>query len=178
MKKVTTTLLMLTGLSGCGISIDPDKYLSNEPRFKPFEFFHGNVNAWGIVQNRSGNIVQQFTVTIEGNINSSGALVLDEEFTYQIGQGIKRRVWELTRLNDNRLEGKANDILNPATGQIYGHAMRWQYSMDLPVEETSYRVNFDDWMWAFDTQTLINRSYIKKFGITMAEVTIFMQKAN
>jgi hypothetical protein len=31
-------------------------------------------------------------------------------------------------------------------------------------------------MWAFDDQTLVNRSYIKKFGITFAEVTIFMQR--
>jgi hypothetical protein len=48
--------------------------------------------------------------------------------------------------------------------------------MDLEVDGTSYRVNFDDWFWAFDENTMMNRSYIKKFGIVMAEVTIFMQK--
>ena len=36
--------------------------------------------------------------------------------------------------------------------------------------------NFDDWFWAFDDSTMMNRSYIRKFGIVMAEVTIFMQK--
>jgi hypothetical protein len=48
--------------------------------------------------------------------------------------------------------------------------------MDLPVDDTTYRVQFDDWIWAFDDKTIVNCSYIKKFGITMAEVTIFMQK--
>jgi hypothetical protein len=48
--------------------------------------------------------------------------------------------------------------------------------MDLPVGESSYRVKFEDWMWAFDENTLMNRSYIRKFGITFAEVTLFMQR--
>ena len=49
--------------------------------------------------------------------------------------------------------------------------------MDLPVGDNEYRVQFDDWMWAMDENTLMNRSDIKKFGLVMAEVTIFMQKA-
>ncbi|MEC8747574.1 MAG: DUF3833 family protein, partial [Pseudomonadota bacterium] len=40
----------------------------------------------------------------------------------------------------------------------------------------TYSVTFDDWFWAFDDSTMMNRSYIRKFGIVMAEVTIFMQK--
>ena len=48
--------------------------------------------------------------------------------------------------------------------------------MDLPVDDTTYSVTFDDWFWAFDDSTMMNRSYIRKFSIVMAEVTIFMQK--
>jgi len=48
--------------------------------------------------------------------------------------------------------------------------------MDLPVGDKVYRVAFDDWMWAFNENTLMNRSYIRKFGLVMAEVTIFMQR--
>ena len=50
--------------------------------------------------------------------------------------------------------------------------------MDLPVGDNSYMVRFDDWIWAFDDSTVINRSYIRKFGLTFAEVTIFMQRQN
>jgi hypothetical protein len=48
--------------------------------------------------------------------------------------------------------------------------------MDLKVGDKNYHVTFDDWMFLMDEKNLINRSYLKKFGITMAELTIFMQK--
>ena len=48
--------------------------------------------------------------------------------------------------------------------------------MDVPVGDTSYRLNFDDWMWAMNDGVIINRSYMKKFGFRVAELTIFMQK--
>ncbi len=54
--------------------------------------------------------------------------------------------------------------------------MRWNYVMDLPVDDTTYRIRFDDWMWVMNDGVLINRSYLKKFGITVSELTIFMQK--
>jgi hypothetical protein len=72
--------------------------------------------------------------------------------------------------------GRAGDIAGPAEGVAYGNAFNFNYEMDLPVDDTEYRVVFDDWFWAFDDTTMMNRSYIKKFGIVMAEVTIFMQK--
>ncbi|MEQ8493191.1 MAG: DUF3833 family protein, partial [Gammaproteobacteria bacterium] len=40
----------------------------------------------------------------------------------------------------------------------------------------SWRVAFDDWMWLVDERQLFNRSYIRKFGLTVAEVSIFMQR--
>ena len=58
----------------------------------------------------------------------------------------------------------------------YGNAMFWGYQMDLPVGDDSYRVTFKDGIWAFDDETIVNRSYIKKFGLAFAEVTIFMRK--
>jgi len=48
--------------------------------------------------------------------------------------------------------------------------------MDLKVKDSYYHVTFDDWMFLMDEKNLINRSYLKKFGIKMAELTIFMQK--
>ena len=48
--------------------------------------------------------------------------------------------------------------------------------MDLPVGDTQSAVIFDDWFYAMDDQRIFNRSEIKKFGLTFAEVTIFMQR--
>jgi hypothetical protein len=54
--------------------------------------------------------------------------------------------------------------------------MNWKYSMDITVDNSTYKVKFDDWMWQMNDGIVINRSYIKKFGITVAELTLFMQK--
>jgi len=54
--------------------------------------------------------------------------------------------------------------------------MRWAYRMDLPVGDKTYRITFDDFMFLMNDGVLINRSYLKKFGFTVAELTLFMQK--
>jgi hypothetical protein len=33
-------------------------------------------------------------------------------------------------------------------------------------------------MWAMNDGVVVNRSYLKKFGFTVAELTLFMQKQN
>ncbi|WP_052262378.1 DUF3833 domain-containing protein [Pseudoalteromonas luteoviolacea] len=166
---------VLVLLSACQSSVQSDEYQNMNPKIDVFRFFDGQVNAWGIVQNRSGELVQRFKVSIDGSVNVQGELVLDETFTYGVGDGVKHRVWTIEKRGDG-FTGRAPDIATPAVGTVYGNALRWQYEMDLPVDDSTYRVVFDDWMWAFDKCTLMNRSYIKKFGLVMAEVTIFMQR--
>jgi len=46
----------------------------------------------------------------------------------------------------------------------------------LPVDGKVYHVNFDDWMWLMDGQTMINRSTMSKFGIHLGDVTLFFRK--
>ena len=168
-------LITLLTSSGCSSPIDGSQYHNISPKFELEQFFTGKVKAWGIVQNRDGQVVQRFTVDIIGQLENQ-TLTLDETFNYEIGEGPTTRIWRIQKQSDNNYTGNASDITSDATGTIYGNALRWQYQMNLPVDGSNYQVNFDDWMWLFNDGTLINRSYIKKFGITFAEVTIFMQK--
>ncbi len=163
-------------LLGCSSAGQQSSYQKLEPKFNLYQFFDGRVKAWGIVQNYSGEMVQRFTVQIDGTISDEKTLVLDEHFRYEVGEGVKRRVWAIEKTGPDQFKGRAFDISGQASGTVFGNALRWKYEMDLPVDGTSYRVVFDDWMWAFDDNTVVNRSYIKKFGIVVAEVTLFMQK--
>jgi hypothetical protein len=173
--KVFFVALFALILSGCSVSIDGKNYQTQQPAFELEAFFDGNVTAWGIVQNRSGEIVQRFVVNIDGSIEN-GNLILDETFEYGLGDGPTKRIWTLVKNADGTYTGSAGDIAGKATGTSYGNAFNFVYEMDLDVDGSTYRVNFDDWFWAFDDKTMMNRSYIKKFGLVMAEVTIFMQK--
>ncbi|MBF7071977.1 DUF3833 domain-containing protein [Glaciecola sp. MH2013] len=173
--KIVAIAFVAAFLSACSVSIDPDKYQQMEPKFNIESFFDGKVKAWGIVQNRDGDIVQRFIVNIDA-YTQDDKLILDETFEYGLGEGPLKRVWTLTKNADGSYTGNADDIAGPATGTPHGNAFNFVYEMDLAVGDSTYRVNFDDWFWAFDENTMMNRSYIKKFGLVMAEVTIFMQK--
>lgn len=173
--KLLTVFTAITLLSACTMSIDGKVYETQSPKFELEAFFNGKVTAWGIVQNRSGEVVQRFEVNIDGSIEN-GVLTLDETFTYGVGDGPQKRIWTLTKNANGTYTGNAGDIAGPATGTSHGNAFNFVYEMDLDVDGSTYRVNFDDWFWAMDDNNMMNRSYIKKFGIVMAEVTIFMQK--
>lgn len=169
---VLATLLLITGCSS-GPSLK--EYVDEQPRLNLFEFFEGNVQAWGIVQNRKGDVVQRFRVNIDGTVVDN-TLTLDETFVYLQGNGVTKRIWEISEKQTGIFEGQAGDIEGKASGSTHGNALNWRYEMDLTVDSGTYRVKFDDWMWLVDEDTLINRAYIKKFGLVMAEVTLFMHR--
>lgn len=166
-------LLLSLLLMGCS-TLNPETYRAQQPTFDLFEFFDGQVTAYGIVQNRSGQVIQRFEVDIRGTVQDN-VLTLDEDFVYTLGEGPANRVWTIKRQGDV-FSGSATDVPGPALGESYGNAFRFRYTMDLPVGDTQYAVNFDDWFYAMDDQRIFNRSEIKKFGLTFAEVTIFMQR--
>lgn len=175
MKPVLMLLTCAVLVSGCATSLDGPRYSGQTPAFDLFAFFDGTVDAWGIVQNRSGEVVQRFSVVIEGDVEDA-RLTLDERFTYSLGEGVTERVWTIRREADGSYTGGAGDILDSASGASFGNAFRWAYEMDLPVDEKVYRVRFEDWIFALDEERIINRSYIQKFGLDVAEVTIYMQR--
>ena len=161
---------MLSGCAGHPI----DYYKGTSPQADIKAYFNGPVKAWGVVQDWRGRVVRRFDIDMVGSWNGDvGTLV--EHFSYYDGQK-QERIWTIKKLSDGQYEGTAADILDKATGKTEGNAVQWNYVMDLPVGDKTYRIRFDDWMWVMNDGVLINRSYLKKFGITVSELTIFMQK--
>jgi len=151
-----------------------DFYDDTTPKMDIKDYFNGPIKAWGIVQDWRGRVVRKFDVkmigTWNGNIGS-----LREHFYYYDGQK-QERVWTIKKLSNRQYEGTASDIIDKALGKQKGNAVQWSYVMDLEVNKRIFRIHFDDWMWLMNDGVLINRSYLKKFGITVAELTIFMKK--
>ena len=144
------------------------------PVFDPRVFFDGRVRAWGIVQDWRGRLARSFVVDIDGQ-REGEAIVLDERFVYDDGER-DTRTWRIGPAAHGGYTGVADDIVGVADGAARGNALRWRYTMDLAVDGRRYRVKFDDWMWQLDEGTLVNRSYVRKFGVTVAEVTLFMRR--
>lgn len=57
-------IIMLT-LVGCSTSLDA--YRDAEPHLKLEEFFNGDLVAYGMVQDYSGEVIQRFRVELEGS---------------------------------------------------------------------------------------------------------------
>ena len=52
----------------------------------------------------------------------------------------------------------------------------WQYTIDLPVPgDEILRVSFDDWMWLLSEDRLLNRAYMRRFGVPIGEVILFFR---
>jgi len=151
-----------------------DHYTDTQPQLDLQDYFSGSIKAWGIIQDRKGHVTRRFDVTMNGTWDGDTG-TLEEDFQYYDGK-TQKRVWMIKKIKNGQYEGTAEDILDKATGQLNGSAMRWAYKMDLPVGDKTYRITFDDWMFLMNDGVLVNRSYLKKFGITMAELTLFMQK--
>jgi Protein of unknown function (DUF3833) len=160
-------------LSACaGVSVQ--HYANTKPPLDLKEYFNGPIKAWGIVQDRSGKVTRRFDVDMVGSWDGDTG-TLKEHFRYYDGK-TQERIWTIKKIADGQYEGTAADILDKATGEVAGSSMRWAYKMDLPVGDKVYRITFDDWMFNMNDGVLINRSYLKKFGITFGELTLFMQK--
>ncbi len=163
-------MLMLNACGGNKL----DVYDGMQPKADIKEYFTGPIKAWGIVQDWRGRVVQRFDVTMVGTWQGNQG-TLDEDFVYYDGK-TQKRIWKITKLENGAYEGRADDIIGVAKGGVNGNAIQWKYQMEVPVDDSTYTLTFDDWMWQMNDGVLINRSYMKKFGITVAELTLVMQK--
>lgn len=159
-------------LSACATQKISD-YAQNQPRFDVVKFFSGKTEAWGMFQKRNGEVVKRFHVNMEGH-EENGKLVLDEHFTYSDGTK-QSRVWTLTPQPDGSWRGIAADVIGQAIGHTAGNTLHWRYTVKLPVDKTTYNVQFDDWMYLVDEHTMINRARVTKFGFEVGQVTLFFR---
>lgn len=172
MLKVWIILLCL-GLASCS-GVDVRNYSQEKPTLELREFFEGRVEAWGIFQKRSGQVAKRFHVVINGH-SEGDKLILDEAFTYSDGT-TQKRLWTLTPDGPGQWRGTAGDVVGEARGEVAGNTLRWKYVLRLPVDGEVYDVELDDWMYLMDDKTLINRSYMSKFGVEVGQITLFFRK--
>jgi len=172
--RLLTVFLVTVFLAGCS-AIDMKQYSANQPALDLYDFFQGQTKGWGIVQDRKGRLTRQFTVMIEGTVNNDGSLTLAENFDWSDGEK-SQRTWILNRVDEHSYTGKAEDVINSASGTLYGNALNWQYVLNLKVDDNVWKITFDDWMFLVDENLLLNKATMSKFGFKLGDVTIAFQK--
>ncbi|MFT6898197.1 MAG: hypothetical protein ACJA13_002617 [Paraglaciecola sp.] len=167
---VTSAVLLLTS---CSTSLQ--EYQDTTPAFSLKEYFNGDLTAWGIVQDYSRKLTKRFCVEIKATWQGNKGQ-LDESFYFNDGSQ-QSRVWEVEVKDDGSVTGTAGDVVGEAKGAALGSAFHWTYTLTVPIDGTSYDFAIDDWMYQLDATHVMNRSYMQKFGVTVAEFSIFFDKS-
>ena len=138
------------------------------------EFFNGDLVAYGQFQDVLGTVRRRFEVQIAGEWDGT-TLTLVEDFVYE-DKSTEQRIWSLVKTGPSSWEGTAPGVLGVATGEERGDTFNWRYVIDLPVPDGTMRVSFDDWMWLLSDDRLLNKAYMKRFGVDIGEVIITFEK--
>lgn len=167
----------VVALSGCA-SPQPADYASEKPTLDLRKYFNGTLDAYGVFTDRSGKVVKRFTVVMvcrwQGPPGAEEG-VLDEDFTFSDGTK-QRRIWRLKRTGEGSYIGRADDVVGDAIGIERGNALRWNYTLALPVDGQVINVQFDDWMYLMTDRVMLNKATMSKFGVKLGEVTLSFTK--
>jgi hypothetical protein len=175
MKKLAS-LLVMTALSGCASMTTAD-FKGGAPQMRLEEYFNGDSTAYGMFFNRAGDVKRQFKVAMHGVWDGS-KLILNEDFTYDDGEK-QLRVWTFRKTGENTWEGTAPDVIGTATGAFEGNAYRMHYTADLKSGSSTYRLDFDDWLFRQSDNVVLNNAKVTKFGLDVGQIQlVFVRDRN
>ncbi len=165
-----TSALLLGGCASQRI----EAYATEKPVLDLQQYFNGTLDAYGVFTDRSGRVVKRFTVVMKCDWQGDEG-VLDEDFSYADGS-VQNRIWHLKKGGDGRFSGRADDVVGDALGESRGNAFHWTYTLNLPVDNKVYEVQFDDWMYLMTDKVMLNKATMRKFGVRLGEVTLSFTK--
>lgn len=160
--------------SGCAVSVE--QYKDEKPRLVVEEFFSGNLEAFGVVAERSGKVIKRFSCDMHGTWDGQ-TLLLHEDFKWSDGSR-QKRLWHLTRNSDGTFSGTADDVVGMAFGEVAGNTLHLVYDLSVPVDGSTKVLSVDDWLYLVTDSVIINHSELTKFGLDAAQVFLTIQKKN
>lgn len=173
LRRLLILVAAVAALAGCS-SMKPEDFANTTPKLVLEEYFQGRTRAYGLVEDRFGNVTRQFVADIQGTWDGT-TLTLVEDFVWNDGE-VEQRIWKLTKQGEHGWRGETPDAIGPSRGKLYGNAFFMEYDFNLKYGNGRTKVHFDDWMFLQPDGVLLNRAEISKFGIHLATVTIAFRK--
>ncbi|MFT7009190.1 MAG: hypothetical protein ACJAXJ_003738 [Colwellia sp.] len=170
--KIISLSIFVTLVTSCSSEISD--YQKTDPKFDIKNYFTGEFIAFGMVQDYSNQVTRRFCVELNGTWNNNQGQ-LAEVFYFDDGE-VSYRTWQLTKQLNDEYTGSAEDVVGIAKGKQSGFAFHWQYELLVPIEGEAYSFDMDDWMYQIDENRVFNRTTMNKFGVKVAEITLFFDK--
>ncbi|MCF2949794.1 DUF3833 domain-containing protein [Paraglaciecola aquimarina] len=172
MNKCLKMVCIMLLVSSC--TTDITSYRESQPKFDIKQYFDGNIIAWGMVQDYSDKVTRRFCVEIIGTWQGNEG-TLAETFYFNDGE-ISYRNWQLSKQLDGSYQGTAEDVVGTAIGKHQGFAFQLEYELLLKLEDDTYQVQMDDWMYLLNEYQVMNKTSMSKFGVKVADITLFFDK--
>jgi hypothetical protein len=152
-----------------------EDFKDKRPEFIPQEYFNGKMTAYGLVKDRSGQIIRTFKGVLIGSWDEKGIGTLDEKFVYDDGEELTR-VWTLKPTGEKSFDATAHDIVGTAKMKSLGNTVMIDYVMRVPYNDSTINISVRDWLHLQEDGVIINHSKMKKFGFTVGELVITIIK--
>jgi len=172
-RSTAAALAIIAGLAGCGSQALED-YADETPPLDLREYFDGPLTASGIFFDHAGRADRRFVVDMEGSWDGNTG-TLAERFRYSDGR-TDERVWTIRFEDDERFTATAHDVVGEAKGGQRGNAAMMQYRLRVPRDGDEIVVSMEDWLYLQEDDTLINRTTMRKFGLTVGELVVTFRK--
>ena len=171
MKRLLLILLLFTAaLSSIRAETHRPAFDREAPAFNPVQFFTGHTRSLGVFENRRGEPTQPVKTETWGRL-INGELHIEQDL-YIGNQPRRHRSWRVRQLDARHFEANASDMRGKARGTVRGNTFSWSFTLALQPKNPLLNVRMTQHMYLQpDGQTLINRSVIRKFGFTVAQVT-------
>ena len=145
-------------------------------------FSDGVATGTGFYQGRSGDIGRQMSCRIEGVWDEPAqVLTLNEEFWFVDGR-YETRIWTIAKRGDNDYRFSAGDSVGEGRGahtetNVFKSGYSLNYDLPNPVLRRQHMVfSFDDFMLGVDEDRMLNRSRMKKFGLWLGDITLWIKR--
>ncbi len=165
---------------------DVTVYQAQGPKLELATFFAGRTTAHGLVKDWRGQVIRRFHATIDGQFGQDGRGTLAEVFYWNDGE-VQTRTWQVWPTGQDAqgnptFAGTAGDVVGQATGKASGNALNWRYTLAVPLGTKEHpriiNLHLDDWMYLLPDNTLLNITDMRKFGVKVGEIVIFIQPAH
>lgn len=142
---------------------------ADQPQFAPEKFFAGRTHSSGVFENTIGKPRQRFTTECRGRLRGN-TLLLDQLFHYDDGR-TQERHWQIHRIDATHYDGRANDVVGVARGEVSGSTFRFRYVVALKPGNPFLNVRLDQFMTMRPDRILENHATIRKLGFTISRVS-------
>ena len=153
----------------------PADFEKGNSKSDPVKFFIGKTTSDGVIENHAGKPSARIKTENEGTLKD-GIIYIEQDLYFEGGKK-NHRSWQLRPIDEHHVDATANDIDGTAHGLLYGNNFSWTFRLKLPQRKFIRHLRMSQNMYLMpDGKSMIIRSVLRKFGITVVQITEQFQK--